>query len=49
MSREEDEESMTVIRDVSAGRTTGRDARFTGAIIGILIICAALLFLWRLL
>jgi hypothetical protein len=48
MSREEDEDGMTVIRDVSGGRTTGRDARFTGAIIGLLIICGALLS-WRLL
>jgi hypothetical protein len=46
MSRDEDR--MTVMRDVSAGRTTGRDARFTGAIIGILIICVAF-FLWRIL
>jgi hypothetical protein len=47
MSREE-EDHMTVIRDVSAGRTTGRDTRFTGAIVGFLIICAALL-VWRIL
>jgi len=46
--KEDDQDGLTVVRDFDEGSRTGRGMPFTGAVVGLLIICAALV-VWRIL